>query len=309
MELEPFHDGEVRAQELAGEQRLAERNSAAIQSSILRGAFTFIRQQPMAIVASLDSVGNPWCSIVFGKPGFLQPSENAKRLTMSVQESERSEFDPLWANVLGEPSVGALLIDLPSRRRLKINGHCTLTPDDMAIDVSESFPLCPKYIQRRSLRVDDEVISTEGSSLRGMALGQPQLETFHRSDMFFVASTHETRGPDSSHRGGRPGFVKAMNDVTLKIPDYPGNSMFNTFGNLLLNPKAGLVFLDFHRRRLLQLIGTAEVVWDQPGTESATGGSRRFWYFHCEQWIEHSMLQAVSSELLEFSPFNPPLAD
>jgi hypothetical protein len=100
-----------------------------------------------------------------------------------------------------------------------------------------------------------------------------------------------------------------MNDATLKIPDYPGNSMFNTFGNLLLNPKAGLGFLDFHRRRLLQLTGTVEIVWDQPGTESETGGSRRFWYFHCEQWIEHSMFQAVSSELLEFSPFNPPLAD
>jgi predicted pyridoxine 5'-phosphate oxidase superfamily flavin-nucleotide-binding protein len=309
MEQEPFHDGEVRAQELAGEEKIAQRNSGAIQSRMLRGAFPFIRQQPMVIVASLDSVGNPWCSIVFAKPGFLQPSEDATQLTMSVQESDRSDFDPLWANVLGERSAGALLIDLPSRRRMKINGHCTLTPNEMTIDVTESFPLCPKYIQRRSLRVDDEVISTESASLRGMALGEQQMGTVHRSDMFFVASTHKTRGPDASHRGGRPGFVKATNDVTLRIPDYPGNSMFNTFGNLLLDPRAGLVFPDFHRRRLLQLTGTAEIVWDQAGTESETGGSRRFWHFHCEQWIEHSMLQAVSSELLEFSPFNPPLAE
>jgi hypothetical protein len=308
MELEPFHDGEVRAQELAGEERLAQRNSGAIQSRILRGAFPFIRQQPMAILATLDSLGKPWCSIVFGKPGFLQPSEDARRLTMSVRESERSDFDPLWANVFGEPRVGALLVDLASRRRLKINGRCTLTSDDMTIDVSESFPLCPKYIQRRSLRLDDMVNATEDSSLHGMVLGQPQRDTVHRSDTFFVASTHDTRGPDASHRGGMPGFVKTINDVTLKIPDYPGNSMFNTFGNLLLNPRAGLVFPDFHRRRLLQLTGKAEILWNQPGTEAETGGTRRFWYFHCEQWIECSMPPAVSSVLLDFSPFNPPLA-
>jgi hypothetical protein len=67
-------------------------------------------------------------------------------------------------------------------------------------------------------------------------------------------------GVDVSHRGGKPGFVRLDDDCTLIVPDFSGNCQFNTFGNLELNPRAGMLFVDFDRGNLLYLTGTAEVI-------------------------------------------------
>jgi predicted pyridoxine 5'-phosphate oxidase superfamily flavin-nucleotide-binding protein len=117
------------------------------------------------------------------------------------------------------------------------------------------------------------------------------------ADTFFIASWHPGGGADASHRGGRPGFVRVLDDTTLEFPDYPGNNMFNTLGNLVGHPRAGLLFVDFERGDLLQLTGRAQVLW-KPDTavrvaieevlETPRGGSLRF-------------------ELVEPSPVNPPL--
>ena len=82
------------------------------------------------------------------------------------------------------------------------------------------------------------------------------------ADTFFIASGNPDGSLDASHRGGEPGFVSILEDGTLEVPDYPGNHMYNTLGNLEVNPRAGLVFLDFTSGRTLQLTGTAEVVWE-----------------------------------------------
>ena len=85
---------------------------------------------------------------------------------------------------------------------------------------------------------------------------------YEAADTFFVASAHPRRGTDVSHRGGDPGFVRMLDDHTLRVPDYAGNSMFNTLGNLHVNPRAGLLFVDFDRWRTLQLTGTATIRFD-----------------------------------------------
>ena len=90
-----------------------------------------------------------------------------------------------------------------------------------------------------------------------------------RSDTLFVA-THaparrrgETgRGADVSHRGGRAGFVRVEDERSFLVPDFTGNFFFMTLGNLQLNPRAGVLFIDFDTGDLLTLTGTAEVVWD-----------------------------------------------
>ena len=68
------------------------------------------------------------------------------------------------------------------------------------------------------------------------------------------------RSMNASHRGGPPGFVEVVDDRTLRIPDYVGNSMLNTLGNLTVNPHAGLVVLDFGPNRTLQLTRRAEIL-------------------------------------------------
>lgn len=309
MQLPQFHEGELAVQKRAGEDAIAQRNGGAIQNKIVGGALTFIRQQPMVVLATEDAEERLWTSILFGKPGFLQPSSDAKQLAIAVPTSTRSAMDLLWSNIEFNPRIGALIVELSTRRRLRVNGDAVLDKSELTIHVQESYPLCPKYIQKRTVRLEGEPASELGTDIaEALSLGEDQIDTVKRSDTFFVSSTHRTRGPDASHRGGFSGFVQVVGTNTLRIPDYPGNSMFNTFGNLLINPRAGLIFPDFQRRVLLQLSGSAEVLWDQPDTEEETGGSRRLWLFHSERWIESAMPSGVVSELLEYSPFNPSVA-
>ena len=74
------------------------------------------------------------------------------------------------------------------------------------------------------------------------------------ADTFFIASSHPDGPVDASHRGGAPSFVEIKDD-RLVVPDYPGNSMFNTFGNLYLNPQAGITLINFETNQQLKLTG------------------------------------------------------
>jgi hypothetical protein len=80
------------------------------------------------------------------------------------------------------------------------------------------------------------------------------------ADTFFVASAHPEQGVDASHRGGLPGFVQVLDQHRLRIPNFLGNSMFNTLGNFVSYLDAGLVFLDFDRSQVLQLSGRPEIL-------------------------------------------------
>jgi uncharacterized protein len=79
-----------------------------------------------------------------------------------------------------------------------------------------------------------------------------------------------------SHRGGCPGFIRTAADGAIVIPDYHGNSFFNTLGNLTLHPRAGLLFIDFAIGDLLLLVGAAEIVWDS-GEVHELPGAERVW--------------------------------
>jgi hypothetical protein len=95
------------------------------------------------------------------------------------------------------------------------------------------------------------------------------------TDTLFVATTGGAEGVDISHRGGKPGFVRVDGD-TLTIPDFSGNSYFNTLGNLLLDPRAALLIADFSTGDLLHLQGRTEIVWDIP-VEERLAGAERLW--------------------------------
>ena len=92
------------------------------------------------------------------------------------------------------------------------------------------------------------------------------IELIRSADTFFLGTTHPERGNDASHRGGPAGFVYAERK-TVEWPDYPGNNMFNSFGNLAVDPTAALLFIDFRNGRTLQLSGSANVVWDTPAAD------------------------------------------
>ena len=89
-------------------------------------------------------------------------------------------------------------------------------------------------------------------------------------DTFVLGTTHPGRGNDASHRGGRPGFLRVESASRLAWDDLPGNQMFNSLGNLQVDPAAALLLVDPVSGRVLQLSGRAEVRWD-----AATSVTRR----------------------------------
>lgn len=301
-----FHAGELAAQRNAQEQDIAARNSANVANHIIRGALPFVRQQTTLYVGSIDQQGRVWASMLFGAAGFLQPSEDAHTLLIDLQQVAIQARDPLWENLKHDGRLGLLLLETQSRRRLKINGSATLTDGQLSLQIEESVPICPRYIQRRSFSLSDPGQQPMPDALQdGLALGTEQLLSISSADTFFLASTHATHGSDCSHRGGPPGFVQVLENGVLRIPDYNGNSMFNSFGNFLLDPQAGLLFPDYQRRVMLQLNGTVEVFWDQADDDGLTAGTGRFWEFTVERWLETALPAALRTDFVDYSPFLP----
>ncbi|WDZ97002.1 pyridoxamine 5'-phosphate oxidase family protein [Herbaspirillum sp. WKF16] len=302
-----FHPGERAAQAKAGETAIADRNAALVSDTVIGGARPFIAKQFMVALGSVDRAGRPWASLVFGKPGFLQAGDGTS-IAMHVPQWERDPEDPLWDNIAGNPDLGMLFIELGSRRRYRINGSVTrFDADGVDVAIREAYPNCPSYIQRRQLRVQGDPglprQAAHGAVLRGSVA-----QLVRGADTIFVASRHAQNGADASHRGGGAGFVQVLDESTLRIPDFNGNSLFNTFGNFALDPRAGLCIPDFAGGRVLQLTGVASVLWDQEDPANQTGGTGRYWEFKVERWILRDTQQPLEWEYLDASPFNPPVS-
>jgi predicted pyridoxine 5'-phosphate oxidase superfamily flavin-nucleotide-binding protein len=299
-----FHPGERAVQQRAGEAAIAQRNAAVIAEKILGGARPFIQKQFMVVLASTDVDGRSWSSVLYGKPGFVHASGDAE-ITIEVPAARRDAADPFWANVDAHPAVGMLFIELGSRRRYRINGTVAGKDDaSLVITVQEAYPNCPKYIQRRALRAMHAEGCADGVAT-GSSIGGSVAALLRAADTVFVASAHAETGADASHRGGPSGFVQVTGSHTIRMPDYHGNSIFNTLGNLALDARFGLSVPDFEGGRLLQLSGRARLLWDQEDPHGVTGGTGRFLEVDVERWILRQVAQRLEWEYLDASPFNP----
>ena len=85
-----------------------------------------------------------------------------------------------------------------------------------------------------------------------------------RCRMFFLATADAQGQPDCSYKGGMPGFVRVLDDHTLAIPDYDGNGQYRSWGNVRVNARVGLLFVDFETPKRLRVNGTAVVSPDDP---------------------------------------------
>ncbi|CDN11214.1 probable iron-sulfur binding protein YPO1417 [Richelia intracellularis] len=239
-----------------------------------------------------------------GEPGFLSsPDERTLRLTAKPLFG-----DPLATTLADAIDIGLLGIELHTRRRNRVNGLVTAVSDHgFQVQVGQSFGNCPQYIQARMFELRENDARTKPiHPLTTFTEAEQDLIT--KSDTFFIATAYQdesagaAKGVDVSHRGGKPGFVRIDDELTLTIPDFAGNCHLNTFGNLEKNPHAGLLFVDFDRGYFLYLTGTAEVIWS--GDEvSNYAGAERLLRFHLQQGyrVEGSLLLCWSSP--EFSRF------
>jgi predicted pyridoxine 5'-phosphate oxidase superfamily flavin-nucleotide-binding protein len=304
----PFHAGERAVQARLGETDEAARNGRALSTSIVRGALPFIAQQPFAVLATVDADGAPWASLVFGEAGFLS-APDPEHVQLDTTRARIPGGSPWTEHLERDPRLGMLFIEPGSRRRLRVNGRARQTPNAWQVDVREAYPNCPKYIRRRELTTELGSPSASVEWRSGAQLEPAHLELIRAADTTFVASAAPGGELDASHRGGEPGFVQVLEDpggTVLEIPDYPGNHMYNTLGNFELEPRAGMVFLDFTSGQVLQLSGRVSVDWKNPEASERTGGTERLWRFAVEHWVEHRLPVNWRWESFDASPYNPP---
>jgi uncharacterized protein len=95
-------------------------------------------------------------------------------------------------------------------------------------------------------------------------IGESDKAFIESMDMFFLATADLAGQPSCSYKGGDPGFVRVIDPSLLIFPSYDGNGMFLTLGNVLQNPRVGMLFIDFQRQRRLRLSGIASVDRDDP---------------------------------------------
>ncbi len=236
-----YHEGELALQKRAGVSTLAARVSRIIGPEIPAVAAAFLAQQRFVVVATVDSTGATTASLLIGTATAASP--RTLHLTPTGGHVQRVRDD------IGQTGVlGLLAIDLATRRRMRVNGHAVVRGDEIVVTTDEVYSNCPQYITPRTF--------SPASISPGSA------ELIARADTFFLATSHPTRGADASHRGGPPGFVRMHSPARLSWPDYDGNAMFNSLGNLVVNPHCGLLFVDFETGATLQLRGRAEVRGD-----------------------------------------------
>jgi len=256
-----FHGGELAVQRRAGVEAQAARLTGMLAPADLRGGLgLFLAGRTYAAMSARDRDGRLWVSPLAGPPGFLEPTGPD---TLEVH-AVPVPGDPLHGLPAGQP-VGLLVIEYAARRRARVNGTLVTTGTDrLVVDVAEAYGNCPQYIPPRTPHVE----ATRRAGRTG-ALDAEQLALVGSVDTFVLGTTHPERGNDASHRGGAPGFLRVESDTRLVWDDLPGNQMFNSLGNLAVDPTAALLLLDPVSGRPLHLSGTATVRWDVPG--SATG--------------------------------------
>lgn len=273
MDQSPFHPGELQSQLLAG----GGAPGGGIRDHMPDQHRTFFAMLPFMALALKDGEGWPVASIMAGPPGFVTSPDPQTLQIAARPDLSQPMLPPLRAGA----AIGLLGIDLATRRRNRANGLVAAVDENgFTVAVQQSFGNCPQYIQAR------EVESRPAQPLPPEAfegLDAQARAVIAAADTFFVASSSgrldgPTGGLDISHRGGRPGFVR-VDGETLTIPDFRGNRYFNTLGNLLVEPRAALVFVDFERGDLLQLQGRAEILWE-PQEAGPFPGAERFWRFH-----------------------------
>lgn len=300
-ETEPFHDGELALQRATGERDIAARNGRIIADRLAPNAAGFIARQELMLAATVDADGQPWCSALIGAAGsFTAPDVTHVVLARTAARPD----DPMWSNLAADHRIGLLFVELGSRKRYRVNGQVAKSDaGPVLVDVAETLGNCPKYITRRHLVVGPP--RSDGPAPQvGSRLDDPERRIIAEADMCFVASADPAGNLDASHRGGRPGFVQLRHE-RLWIPDYRGNSMFNTLGNLRVHPPAGLLFVDFTARETLQLTGTTTVELHTDDPSGATGGTGRAWTFTPLKWRRAPLPARVRAEALDLSPFNP----
>jgi predicted pyridoxine 5'-phosphate oxidase superfamily flavin-nucleotide-binding protein len=289
-----FHDGERAVQ-----ARVGMSFPGRIRDVIPPIAAQFAAPREFCVVSGLGDDRRVWTTMLAGPPGFVRADgEHALRVRALPHRG-----DPLATVLTGGGPAGLLLYD--DHRRKRVNGTARAVGDGLVIDADQVFSNCGRYISdRRGIAIDR--LPVEATAGRELSWGQRDL--VRGSDTFFIGSRHPDGSADCSHRGGNPGFVRIDAADRLSWPDYDGNNMFMTLGNITLDPRVGLLFLDWTRGTLLQVSGRATIDWS-PAAAAELPGAQRVVRLQIDAVREtvHGVPMTWSAAVP--SRFNPPQPD
>jgi predicted pyridoxine 5'-phosphate oxidase superfamily flavin-nucleotide-binding protein len=297
---EVFHKGELAVQKRAGVEKMASRVGRVVQSVMHPIAQNFLEHQPFVVAASTDRNGRVWASFLTGDSGFIRVLDKTSLKFEIKNIGDNIFLDNLKAN----PQVGILAIEFDTRLRMRLNGEIEFQNEYIIVHAREVFSNCQKYIQSRTWDKTESFDKTPGKSHRLKKLTTSQKDLIADADTFFIASRHQTRGADASHRGGNPGFIKVSDDSKIIFPDYSGNMMFQTLGNIREYPNSGLLFIDFEKGNTLQLSGKSKIIWDKE-IYSQFPGAERAVEFKIEEIIDKSNAFPFTWDFQDYSPANP----
>lgn len=274
----PLHEGEKKVQSLVGvREEVRPWAPKIIQPYLSEQHRHFYSQLPFMVAALRDKDGAPWATMLCGAPGFIQSPEPS-----CLQLATRSiAGDALDESFVIGAEVGLLGIELETRRRTRVNGRISAIDDDgFTVTVEQSFGNCPQYISKRTWHTTSD-IQQNPKVTKHSRLNDEMQSWIEGADTLFIASGYRKSGQerncdgmDISHRGGSMGFVKILSPTELVIPDYAGNNLFNTIGNLVMDSRVGVLFIDFEKGSLLQLTGKTTIDWDSPEISKHLGAQR-----------------------------------
>ena len=299
-----FHAGERAVQQRVGVAgRMADLGPRVIRDFMPDQHRDFFEQLPFVIVGTTDAAGQPWASVLAAPPGFIE-SPDAYTLELQAQPLAG---DPLLQTLVDGAFIGLLGLEPHTRRRNRMNGIVRgVSATGFSVQLQQSYGNCPKYIQAREPVYLPGSVKTPPVIHSGTQLDAAARRMIEAADTLFIATAYSGEaenaggvgaagGVDVSHRGGKPGFVRVDADDTLTMPDFLGNFFFNTLGNIAINPRAGLLFIDFDSGDVLYLATTAAIIWDGPELESFKGAQRLL------RFKVHSMRLVKSSLPLRWS--------
>lgn len=273
--ISPFHVGEQQVQSRLGVRDIEAWARKVVRNHLPDQHRQFHTSLPFLIVTARDHKGRPWATLLHGVDGFIT-SPDAKHLEIAARPTPGDALEDAFA--IGA-DIGILGIELVTRRRNRLNGRIAgSSGQSIRIAVDQSFGNCPQYIRERQWRRCDQ--NRSGEPVVSAQLSPAQRRWIETADTFFIASGYRGEGEDPSfgldvsHRGGERGFVEVLDDGHLRFPDYAGNNHYNTIGNLVLDPRAGFLFIDFATGSLLQLTGQASIDWDFAELNQIPGARR-----------------------------------
>lgn len=297
-----------------------------------------IIDSPLVAFGTLDQRGRPWTTIWGGEAGFCRPIAQG---FIGANTEADARFDPVFQELFATPDdelperkivdekvikpeggkpMAALTIDLETRDRVKLSGRfvagaVTSRTDagtgafQMALQVEESLGNCPKYLNKKHITPHSPhpVLLSDGS---GLPLPSEAVDLLAKADLFFISSKHGNGNMDVNHRGGPPGFMRLFrneaSEVTLIYPEYSGNRLYQTLGNLQEDPVAGIVVPDFETGDVLYLTGRTTTLF---GDKAAAYLPRTKLAVKIEideaRFVRDGL--PFRGAVIDYSPYNPPV--